>query len=208
MRPCPTSPSSRRWLPRPTAAAPPWRCTALIVAVAAFEQAGVAGDRIEHASVVPPGYAARLARLGLTVITQPGFISVRGDDYLREVPAPEQAWLYPCATLARAGTAVAAGTDAPFGPADPWRCVAAAVGRRTPAGRVLGPPERLSPARALRLFLTAPEDPSRLRQVRPGQPGDLCVLRIPLRAFLSRPAADGVRAGIIGAQVFEAEPPG
>jgi predicted amidohydrolase YtcJ len=180
----------------------------LIVAVAAFEQAGVAGDRIEHASVVPPEYAARLARLGLTVVTQPGFISVRGDDYLREVPAPEQAWLYPCATLARAGTAVAAGTDAPFGPADPWRCVAAAVARRTPTGRVLGPPERLSPARALRLFLTAPDDPGRLRQVRPGQPGDLCVLRTPLRPFLARPAADGVRAGIIGGQVFDAEPPG
>jgi predicted amidohydrolase YtcJ len=180
----------------------------LIVAVAAFEQAGTAGDRIEHASVAPPGYAARLARLGLTVVTQPGFISARGDDYLREVPAPEQPWLYPCATLARAGTAVAAGTDAPFGPSDPWRCVAAAITRRAPSGRVVGRAERLSPARALRLFLTAPEDPGRLREVRPGQPGDLCVLRAPLRAFLSRPAADGVRAGIAAAQVFEAEPPG
>jgi predicted amidohydrolase YtcJ len=190
----------------------------LIVAVAAFEHAGAAGDRIEHAgaagdriehaSVVPPGYAARLARLGLSVITQPGFISARGDDYLREVPGPEHAWLYPCATLARAGTVVAAGTDAPFGPPDPWRCVAAAVTRRTPSGRVLGRAERLSPARALRLFLTAPEHPGRLREVRPGQPGDLCVLRTPLRPFLSRPAADGVRAGIAAAQVFEADPPG
>ena len=133
----------------------------LVVAVAAFEQAGVAGDRIEHASVVPPGYAVRLARLGLAVVTQPGFIGARGDDYLREVPAAEQAWLYPCATLARARTALAAGTDAPFGPPDPWRCVAAAITRRTPGGRVLGRPERLSPARALRLFLTAPEDPGR-----------------------------------------------
>jgi hypothetical protein len=79
------------------------------------------------------------------------------------------------------------------------------VARRTPAGRVLGPPERLSPARALRLFLTAPEDPGRLRQVQPGQPGDLCVLRTPLRPFLVRPATDGVRAAIIGAQVFDAE---
>jgi predicted amidohydrolase YtcJ len=178
----------------------------LVVAVAAFERSGTAGDRIEHASVVPPGYAARLARLGLSVVTQPGFISVRGDDYLREVPATEQPWLYPCATLARAGVTVAAGTDAPFGPADPWRCVAAAVTRRTPGGQVLGRRERLSPPRALRLFLTAPEDPARLRQVRPGQPGDLCVLRTPLGPFLSRPSADGVRASIIGAQIFEAEP--
>jgi predicted amidohydrolase YtcJ len=176
----------------------------LIVAVAAFERAGVAGDRIEHASVVPPGYAARLARLGLTVVTQPGFISARGDDYLREVPAPELPWLYPCASLARAGTALAAGTDAPFGPADPWRCIAAAVTRRAPSGRVVGPPERLSPARALRLFLTAPRDPGRLREIRPGHPGDLCVLRTPLRPFLSRPEAGGVRASIIAAQIFDA----
>jgi predicted amidohydrolase YtcJ len=180
----------------------------LIVAVAAFEQAGAAGDRIEHASVVPSGYATRLARLGLTVVTQPGFISARGDDYLRDVPAPEQPWLYPCATLAWAGAALAAGTDAPFGPSDPWRCVAAAVTRRTASGRVVGRAERLSPARALRLFLTAPEDPARLREVRPGQPGDLCVLRTPLRAFLGRPAADGVRASIIAAEIFEASPPG
>jgi predicted amidohydrolase YtcJ len=176
----------------------------LIVAVAAFERAGVADDRIEHASVVPPGYAARLADLGLTVVTQPGFISARGDDYLREVPAPERPWLYPCASLARAGTALAAGTDAPFGPADPWRCVAAAVSRRGPSGRVVGPPERLSPARALRLFLTVPEVPGRLREIRPGHPGDLCVLRTPLRPSLASPDAGGVRASIIAAQIFEA----
>jgi predicted amidohydrolase YtcJ len=178
----------------------------LIVAVAAFERAGAAGDRIEHASVVPPGYAAKLARLGLTVVTQPGFISARGDDYLREVPAPEQPWLYPCATLARAGTALAAGTDAPFGPQDPWRCVAAAVTRLAPSGRVVGPPERLSPARALRLFLTAADDPGRLREIRPGNPGDVCVLRTPLRPFLSSPSADGVRASIIGGHLVEAWP--
>jgi predicted amidohydrolase YtcJ len=177
----------------------------LIVAVAAFERAGVAGDRIEHASVVPPGYAERLARLGLTVVTQPGFISARGDDYLREVPAPERPWLYPCATLARAGTALAAGSDAPFGPSDPWRCVAAAVTRRAPSGRVVGRSERLSPARALRLFLTAPEDPGRLREIRPGHPGDLCVLRTPLRPFLSSPSAAGVRASIIGGRLVEAD---
>jgi hypothetical protein len=62
---------------------------------------------------------------------------------------------------------------------------------------VLGPRERLSPAQALRLFLTVPENPGRLRQFRSGQLGDLCVLRTPLRPFLARPTADGVQAGII-----------
>jgi predicted amidohydrolase YtcJ len=178
----------------------------LIVTVAALERAGPAGDRIEHASVVPPGYPAELARLGLTVVTQPGFISDRGDDYRREVDAAEQPWLYPCATLIRAGVAVAGSTDAPFGPADPWRCIAAAVNRRTPGGHVLGRPERISAGRALRLFLGAADDPGRPRTVAPGQPADLCVLRAPLRQVLARPAADAVRAAIIAGQVLEAGP--
>jgi predicted amidohydrolase YtcJ len=178
----------------------------LIVTVAAMERAGTARDRIEHASVVPPGYPAALARLGLTVVTQPGFISDRGDDYLREVQAPEQAWLYPCASLIRAGVAVAGSTDAPFGPADPWRCIAAAAQRRTPAGQVLGRPERISAGRALRLFLGAADAPGRPRTVAPGQPPGLCVLRAPLRQVLASPAADCVRAAIIGGQVLEAGP--
>jgi predicted amidohydrolase YtcJ len=178
----------------------------LLITVAALEELGRAkGDRIEHASVVPPGYPARLAQLGVVVVTQPGFIGVRGDDYLRDVALTEQAWLYPAATLARAGVAVAAGTDAPFGPSDPWRCVTSAVTRRTPAGQVLGPAEQMSPQQALQLFLTAPEDPRRARTVAPGQPGDLCVLRVPLRPFLAQPSAEGVRACIIGAQVFPSD---
>jgi predicted amidohydrolase YtcJ len=178
----------------------------LVVTVAAMELAGAAGDRIEHASVVPPGYPAALARLGLTVVTQPGFISDRGDDYLREVEAGEQAWLYPCASLIRAGVAVAGSTDAPFGPADPWRCISAAAQRRTSSGQILGRLERVSAGRALRLFLGAPDDPGRPRTVAPGQPADLCVLREPLRQVLASPAADCVRAAVIGGQVFEAGP--
>ena len=178
----------------------------LIVTVAALELAGAAGDRIEHASVVPPGYAAALARLGLTVVAQPGFISDRGDDYLREVEPAEQAWLYPLASLIRAGVAVAGSTDAPFGPADPWRCIAAAAQRRTPAGQILGRPERISAGRALELFLGAPDAPGRPRTVAPGQPADLCVLRVPLRHALASPAADHVRAAVIGGRVFETGP--
>jgi hypothetical protein len=108
----------------------------LVVCAAAFEQAGALEpadqvpafpDRVEHASVVPPGYAGELARLKIAVVTQPGFIAQRGDAYLAQVPAPEQDWLYPCASLLQAGVAVAASTDAPFGPPDPWECMATAT---------------------------------------------------------------------------------
>jgi predicted amidohydrolase YtcJ len=175
----------------------------LIIAVAAFERAGPAGDRIEHASVVPPGYPAKLAQLGLTVVTEPGFIGTRGDDYLRDVPAAEQDWLYPCASLVRAGVAVAAGTDAPFGPADPWRCIAGAVTRQTPTLKVLGRNERVSADRAMRLFLGSPEDPARLRVVAAGQPADLCVLHTSVREALARPDHGPVQATIIGGRIFK-----
>lgn len=175
----------------------------LIIAVAAFERAGPAGDRIEHAGVVPPGYPAKLAQLGLTVVTEPGFIGARGDDYLRDMPAGEQDWLYPCASLVRTGVAVAAGTDAPFGPVDPWLCIASAVTRRTPAGRVLGRNERMSTDQAIRLFLAMPEDPARLRVVAAGQPADLCVLHTPVREMLARPDHGPVQATIIGGQILK-----
>jgi predicted amidohydrolase YtcJ len=154
----------------------------IVVAVAAFEQAGsppagVGPDRIEHAGIVPPGYAERLAQLALAVVTQPAFITVRGDDYRRDVPSAEQDWLYPCASLLRAGVAVAAGTDAPFGSPDPWRAVSAAVTRRTCSDAVLGPAERVRPEAALRLFLADPADVRRIRRIAPGQPADVCLLR-------------------------------
>jgi predicted amidohydrolase YtcJ len=173
----------------------------LLVSIAALEQAGAAGDRIEHAGIVPPGCADALARLGVAVVTNPGFIADRGDDYLREVPAAERDWLYPCASLISAGVAVAAGTDAPFGPRDPWRCISAAATRSTAAGRVLGKAERLPPVAALRLFLADPCDVRQVRAVAPGQPSDLCVLGQPLRSALGRQSVTGVLATIIGGRV-------
>jgi predicted amidohydrolase YtcJ len=174
----------------------------LAVAVAALEEAGPAGDRIEHAGIVPPGFGERLAGLGVAVVTQPGFIAARGDSYLRQVPLPERDWLYPCASLIRAGVSVAAGTDAPFGPADPWACMAAAVTRRTRSGRIAGSAERVTALRALRLFLAAADDVRQLRSVAPGQPADVCLLRVPLPEALRRPSADAVRATIMGGAVY------
>lgn len=177
----------------------------LVVTVAAFEEAGTAaGDRIEHGGIVPPGYAARLASLGLAVVTQPGFIAARGQDYLRDVSAAEQHWLYPCRSLLRAGVAVAGGTDAPFGPADPWLCIASAIIRRTAGGQILGPEERVSPRRALSLFLASAEDVGQLRTIAPGQPADVCLLHLPLAAALAKPDASVVRTVIAGGRDFGA----
>ena len=56
----------------------------VVVAVDALERAGaIAGDRLEHASVLPAGFGPRLRELGVAVVTQPNFIAERGDAYAR-----------------------------------------------------------------------------------------------------------------------------
>jgi predicted amidohydrolase YtcJ len=152
----------------------------LWLALTAFAEAGSAdGDRIEHGSVIPPEAVPPLLGLGLTVVTQPNFVSERGDAYLDEVEAGDQPWLYRLAGLLDAGIAVAAGTDAPFGHPDPWLAMAAAVERRTDGGRLLGAGERVSPEQALALFSGDLERPSQPLAVAAGAPADLCVLALP-----------------------------
>jgi predicted amidohydrolase YtcJ len=158
----------------------------LVAALAALADAGVRnGDRIEHGGVVPDELRPQLRELGVTVVTQPNFVAERGDDYLADVDPDDIAGLYPCATLQAARVPVAAGTDAPFGGPDPWAAIRAAVHRRTRAGHVLGPADRLAPAPALELFLGRPDAPTVRRRIGPGEPADLCVLDRPLPALLS-----------------------
>ncbi|HTZ10672.1 MAG TPA: amidohydrolase family protein, partial [Acidimicrobiales bacterium] len=121
----------------------------VVLTAAALGAVGsVAGDRIEHGSVVPAGLMATLASLGVTVVTNPGLVLARGDRYLADVDPAERPDLYRAASLEAAGVGLAAGTDAPFGPADPWSAIGAAHARRTRAGRSLGPDEALSLRRA------------------------------------------------------------
>ena len=154
----------------------------LVFALAAFRAAGTQpGDRIEHASVTPPALLAQLRELGLLVVTQPHFIAERGDAYLRDVPAAEQAWLYRCREFLDRGIPLAGGSDAPFGHADPWRAMRAAIDRRTASGRSFGGSEALSAEQALALYLGALDQPDRPRRIEVGAPADLCLLDRPWR---------------------------
>jgi predicted amidohydrolase YtcJ len=181
-------------------------CVSLVaaaVALAAWDSAGVRpGDRMEHGAVLPPDVVRRLAGLGVTVVTQPAFLFDRGDDYLAEVDADDRAHLYRCAGLERAGVGVGAGTDAPFGPEDPWVAIASAVRRSTRSGRVVGPDERVAPLRALGLFLSDPADPGGPpRTVAVGARADLCLLGDDLRRTLDDPLARRVVATVVGGRV-------
>lgn len=173
---------------------------ALALLLAAWDDVGVhEGDRVEHAAVVDPAAALALAALGVTVVTQPNFVTERGDRYRADVDEADRPHLWPCGGLLAAGVPVAAGTDAPFGRPDPWRAMAAAVHRRTASGAVLGPDERIAPARALDLFLGPLEDPGGPpRRVLEGALADLCVLDRPRADALADLATVEVAATVIG----------
>src|SRR3954471_7770094 len=181
-------------------------CTSRVETVLAIDVLRSAGhrrgDRLEHAGVVPLELTGELARTGVTVVTQPNFISERGDAYLVDVDPEDHDLLYRCGSLINAGVALAAGTDAPYGRPDPWAAAAAAAGRRTETGVVLGADDRVSAQRGLELFLgdpLAPGEPP--RQVRPGSVADLCVLRAPLDEVLADLSAALVAATVIGGRI-------
>ncbi|MGA2302940.1 MAG: amidohydrolase family protein [Acidimicrobiales bacterium] len=161
----------------------------LLLALAAWRAVGsVPGDRVEHASVVPPEAVASLRELSLTVVTQPAFVAARGDEYLAEVEAADRPDLYRCASLQEGGVAVGGSTDAPFGPDDPWVAIRAAIERRAASGAQVGSDRGLQPAAALDLFLGPPEHPGGpRRRVTPGATADLCLLDVPLRTALLEP---------------------
>lgn len=178
--------------------------TELVFALAALREAGaLQSDRIEHAAIAPPELVEQIAELRLTVVTQPGFIAERGDDYLRDVDADDRPWLYRLRGFLDAGVPLALSTDAPFGKPDPWAAMQAAVDRRSAAGAILQGGEALTADDALRRFLTpldAPQAPA--RRLAPGMPADLCLLDRDRRAALAGPGRVRVRATIAGGMLI------
>lgn len=161
--------------------------TELLFALTALEAAGArAGDRLEHASVAPPEIVDRTARLGLRVVTQPHFVSERGDDYLRDVEARDRPHLYRLRSWRDRGVVLAGGTDAPYGAPDPWAAMRAATTRRSASDHPLGEAEALSPEAACALFApglarTLDFDGRRPPSPRVGDAADLCLLTAPWR---------------------------
>ena len=152
--------------------------TELVFTLGALREAGTRpGDRIEHASVTPPELLDEFRDLGLTVVSQPGFIAERGDSYLDTVDAEDQPWLYRLRAFLDAGVPLAGSTDAPFGEAEPWKAMQAAVSRRSATGRVIGAAEALNPEQALALFTAPLEAPGQApRRIEAGASADLCLL--------------------------------
>jgi predicted amidohydrolase YtcJ len=176
--------------------------TQLVLTVAALESAGArGGDRIEHGAVIPPELIGALRAMDVTIVTQPNFVADRGDEYISSVDPADIDDLYRCRSLIDAGVPVAFGTDAPYGEADPWHAITAAVERRTWSGAHLNADEAIDAAAAVRHFLGRGDAPTRLRHVEVGCVADLCLLKVPLAEALAGPSPDLVEATIVGGEL-------
>ena len=172
----------------------------LLLFLIALEAAGsLPGDRLEHASLVPAEVIPTIRRLGLRVVTQPGFLADRGDDYLHGTPASEHDDLYRCASLRAAGVPLGLSSDAPYGPLDPWAVMRAAVRRRTRSGAVVGRRERLTAMQALTGYLSPAQRPGDLpHRVLVGARADLVLLHVPLVEALGHLDAQLVQMTLVG----------
>ena len=151
--------------------------TEIMLTLAALEAAGaLPEDRIEHAAIADDATLEWIARLGLTVVTQPHFIHERAEAYRKDVPSEDHPHLWRLGSFLKAGIKFAAGSDAPFGGLDPWMSMAACLSR--PDG--FDPSEAISAEQALALY-TKPAvragDPPRC--IKPGQIADFCLLDRP-----------------------------
>ena len=178
----------------------------LVFTLAALGEAGLQGtggmrDRIEHASVANGEAVRQIAAMHLAVVAQPNFVAERGDAYRAMIPAAEWPDLYRLRSFRDAGVVLAGGSDAPFGKADPWAAMAAAVSRRSAGGSFLGETEALGPEAALALFLADPADLACSRAIAVGAPADLCLLTQPWARARSQLNAQLVRSTLIGGRI-------
>lgn len=146
----------------------------LMLTLAALEEAGaMAGDRIEHGAIVDAPALDWMIKLGVTLVTQPFFLTARQKAYRTDVPPDDHPNLWRIGGLKRAGVPLAGGSDSPFETANPWVAMAAAVNR--PQG--FGIDEAITPEEALDLYLKPAEAAhGKPRRIEVGGPADLCLL--------------------------------
>jgi predicted amidohydrolase YtcJ len=134
--------------------------------------------RVEHASQCPPEWLPLIGELGATIVTHPAFVFAHGDRYLAEDTLAPHEWLYRLRSWLEVGCALAAGSDAPAGPADPLLAWRAACDRRTSSGALLGPLEALPAETALAAMTAWAADTCDLPagRLRPGLAGDAVLL--------------------------------
>jgi predicted amidohydrolase YtcJ len=121
---------------------------------------------------------------------------------LKDVDAQQLKFLYRAKSFLDVGIPLGGGTDAPFGGADPWAAMHAAVHRETALGEVIGEREKLSPEQAIAMFTSSSETPGGpLRQISLGQTADLCLLARSWSEARTRLSSSDVAMTVMGGTI-------
>lgn len=107
--------------------------------------------RIEHCPVCPPELLHRLRDCRAVVVTQPSFLYYMASDYREWMASRHIDWLWPIGSFCRSGITVAFSSDSPMVASTPLKAIGTAATRKTSAGDILAPEERISPLQALEM---------------------------------------------------------
>ena len=159
---------------------------AVALALDTFEEAiarfgnPVMPHRIEHGGVVTDEQVQQAARLGVAIVTQPGFMPELGVQ-MREAMGPSrEASIHRHRSLLDAGVLCAGSSDRPVANGAPLHVMQAMVERLDASGTVVGPDERVSIEQALWSYTVGSAQTTGLSavkgQLRPGMVADYVVL--------------------------------
>jgi predicted amidohydrolase YtcJ len=107
--------------------------------------------RIEHCAICPPDLRERVRTQHIVPAMQPAFFWEFGDGYIQNYGRARADTMFPVKSLIAVGVAVAGSSDAPVTHYAPLFGIEQALTRKTMAGDVCGPDERVDLTTALRM---------------------------------------------------------
>jgi predicted amidohydrolase YtcJ len=133
--------------------------------------------RIEHAMLLDDALVARLAKLGIMTVTQPGFLGLLDPSAVPVVPGLR---IFPLREMVEAGVLLGGSSDAPVLPANPLSEMRRACRRTNRIGQPIDPEQELRTEDALALYTVGAARALGCEDVvgslEPGKRADLVVL--------------------------------
>ena len=167
-------------------------------------------QRIEHLSICLPVALQKLKKLRPVITVQPAFVFSGGDRYLAQTSGEEKPYIFRFRTLLESGLKVAASSDSPIAPDNPFFAVHSAISRKTRSGKTLAPEETITVGDVLKMYTVnaafASSEERLKESIAPGKLADLVVLdKNPLSASPEEIENIKVSMTIVGGTVvFEA----